>query len=391
MRSPTFLLLFATTTQLSAQWTIEPSVPNSNVPALHVHGEDLFVGTDPGVFHTADATVPFAETADLPITPDYVDAICTFNGRIFAGTGTQGVLSSADDGASWQAFSNGLNGLGGNSIRAFAVFDGALYCATLGNGTFKLVGETWQHFGTLQNQVAANVNMLRAVGDTLWAGGGGNGYIWYTNSGATDWTPVLVAPITSNSHNITDIIRVPGGLVIGTSYGVYHSEDGGATWSPSTGIGPAENIRFAQWGDTLFAARNTAYSRLYASTDHGLTWALRETLSLIYAVAVYDDRLYTGRIDGLWYRSNATTKITDPEVAGDFRLWPVPASSEIFLERGKKSPSTVTILDMQGRAVMQVPINGDRERIAVEALSAGLYVLQLDGVFGQGRQPFVVE
>lgn len=374
-----------------AQWTQELSVPASNVGSLFIEDGTLFAGTDSAVFSTTDVTLPLERSVTLPSTPDLVDAVCVYDGLLLAGTGTQGVYSSMDDGGSWQSFSNGLGGLGGTSLNSFALFGGELYCGTVGNGVFKLTGTIWQHFGTLQDQMAGNVQMLQVIGDTLWAGAGGNGYIWYFTAGDTDWTPLLVAPVDGDSHMITDIVRVPGALVVGSGYGIYRSTDNGATWGYMPGVGGAENIRLTQWGDTLFAARNTAYTRLYASTDNGLTWTLREALTLVYTMDVYADRLYTGRLDGLWYWGAGPTGIADGTPASDFRLYPVPATTEVIVERQDAGPAHVAVWDMEGRTVRSLSSGLQRIHVDLSGLASGTYTLMVDAEPGRTVRRLVVE
>lgn len=385
MRSIILSVVLLNAVAATAQWVREPSVPETNVPSIHL-GDHLYIGTDSAVYQGL-GTSALVRSSDLPSTPDFVDAVITFDGCLYAGTGTQGVFRSVDSGVTWQPFSDGLGGMGGMNIYAFAEFAGDLYCGTVGSGVFRLNGSTWQHFGTLQNQLAGNVVTLQVVGDTLWAGAGGNGYLWRVTAGDTDWTPILVAPVDGTEHMLSDIIKVPGGLVVGGNYGVYRSSDQGNSWTPVPGVGGAENIRLVYWGDTLFAARNTAFTRIYTSLDHGLTWTLREQLPLVFRIATHAGRLYTGRIDGLWYLEAGPTSIEEPLTTLEFRLYPVPTSTDVTVLGAWSGPADLQVLDAEGRLVHQQLVRNTEEHLALSMLPTGVYtVLMRAGTrVGQGR------
>ena len=72
------------------------------------------------------------------------------------------------------------------------------------------------------------------------------------------------------------------------------------------------------------------------------------------------------------------------EAASDFRIYPNPASNEIFLTWKDFQAERLEVIDHLGRVCITVPAAGSRGTLAVPmaSLASGLYVLQLTGPGG---------
>lgn len=62
------------------------------------------------------------------------------------------------------------------------------------------------------------------------------------------------------------------------------------------------------------------------------------------------ERLYAGRLDGLWYIEDPGTGMEE-QTDHPFLLYPNPASEVVHLRSPLEGPVTYTIHDMQGRIV----------------------------------------
>lgn len=386
------LTLGAVAPMARAQWERIEALPASDTPSLLVREGMLYAGTDSTVWRSPDGAA-WERGATLPNPGYFVDALFHDGSTLFAGTGGDGLYVSPIDGITWQYFSEGLAGIGSDYIADMAVFDNALWCATVGGGVFRRAGTAWEPFGALEEMNAGNVAMLRVIGDTLWAGAGGNGYLWRTWPGMDAFEPVQVAPVEWEMHAITDLVRMGGTLIAGGSYGVYRSVDGGDTWTwSSTGLPGGANIRFLVAADGLYALRNTASSRLYRSLDHGETWQLVEMLPFCYAIAAYEGRLYAGRTDGLWVRDLATAVGEEPIAADDaLRLFPNPAHGTVQLRLSFQGVAIIELIDAQGRTIRRERSVRETQVLDVAGCAPGAYVVRVLHASGTDERRLIVE
>jgi hypothetical protein len=69
---------------------------------------------------------------------------------------------------------------------------------------------------------------------------------------------------------------------------------------------------------------------------------------------------------------------TRAATAAAWRLYPNPASTVLYLERGDaRTPARVTVLDALGRCHWQGDMRGGQLRIPVLGLPAGLYMVRV--------------
>ena len=263
-------------------------------------------------------------------------------------------------------------------IKALVERDDDLYCGTVGAGVFRRTDGAWVSFDDLAGMNAGNVDMLTSIGDTLWAGAGGNGFIWRSLPGTSGFEAFQVAPFQSEVHLITDIVRRGAELLIGGTYGVYRSADGGATWTwSSTGFPTSGTVQFLEKGDTLYALRSTAASFLYRSLDNGYTWQMEESMPYCYAMRVSGDRMYAARLDGLWVRDAGPVGITPSPQADLVRVYPNPTSAGVTIELRGSAPATYRLLGVSGNVLLSGPLLEDRTELPITEFASGTYLLQV--------------
>ena len=398
---PMMLALCGASTAI-AQWAQVTGVPVADIPSLLIKGNTIYAATDSAVHISTDGGSGWTRSATLPGSPWFIDALTVFDGKIFAGTGGNGVFVSSNDGQAWSALSTGLSGPGSHHISSFAERNGVLYAGTGGAGVFRLVGSAWVPFGGLANNAAGSVWFLRTKGDTLIAGAGGSGWIWYAPAGATDWSGVQVAPLQGLEFLVTSLTEFGGALVVGSTYGIFRSTDNGASWIPSSsGLPAGRQISLVAGGGNLYAAAQSAATRFYTSSD-GMNWTFIEQTMFSYAQAVNGNRLYAARLDGLWYKTIPTSGTEEPEVL-PMRLelqqnYPNPFNpvTNIGFRIGEYGLVNLRIFDLLGREVAALV---DEERPAgtytasfdAAGLASGVYMYRLTaGGMSQTRRMMVV-
>jgi photosystem II stability/assembly factor-like uncharacterized protein len=144
---------------------------------------------------------------------------------------------------------------------------------------------------------ASFMGTMLVTGDTLTVGGQGR---VYQTTGTGRWTASAPVP---DGYEIATLLRADGRLFAGT-YRLYRSPDVGETGQPyDLNVGPIGRVRFARDGGPLVAlAAKPTGLHLFTSGDDGRSWRRVADQPDVQAfdVAVYDDRLYVARADGLW-------------------------------------------------------------------------------------------
>jgi photosystem II stability/assembly factor-like uncharacterized protein len=261
--------------------------------------------------------------------------------QVFAAT-NKGIWSSADEGASWQPASGGLN------TRSVAIYDlafdaadiGAFWTAT-GQGLFlRNADGSWQ---TSELPVEAHGSTIRAVATSASAPGtifaGTDRQLYKSADGGAFWqvsSSGMEPPILPNSEpqaaglglGITALAVHPADsarVYAGTTQGLFVSRDGGASWRSVP-----ELIQLKGWPayptvtqiaidptvpDTVYVAvrlsiGSSAQLEIFKSTDGGKRWSIpsRGGAGMRSPIGVafdFDapDILYGAAASGLW-RSN---------------------------------------------------------------------------------------
>ena len=196
----------------------------------------IFRSTDNGLNWSIDEFQSFSSATTM-----------TSNGNmIIAGTTHQtpsgllfGIFYSSDDGVTW----NGANfpGLNG-AVNTIIWSNDFFYAGTGTDGVYRSTndGRSWFRSGDL-----TNANLERLIADLNFIVGYGDGDVFLSSNGGTSWQP---APSPIAGLNVRNVISADGTLYAGTGLdllnftaGAYRSIDGGETWTKidSFGTGPA--------------------------------------------------------------------------------------------------------------------------------------------------------
>jgi len=163
---------------------------------------------------------------------------------------------------------------GSQVIKIITASNGDLLVSALNQGVWRLSLGVWTavntnlptlNTSTIANDTAGNVFLTTKAG------------IWKFNSSSNDWSYFTNG--IKNSQGRSMAFAQNGDLVVGTDNGMYHSPDGGNTWSHA---GLSDNpmmstILYSPDGRMFSGNTNGTASHIYISPDNGLTWALNET------------------------------------------------------------------------------------------------------------------
>jgi len=303
---------------LGLTWTRVEAVPAADVYSIQRHGTTLYAGSSDVVYIGADEGTTWTATASVNPAAAGVESVVPTGGALWAGTYGHGVYRSIDAGVNWQPVNTGLAGLGATHIIEMVESDGKLYAGTSGAGIFALDLATttqWTSFNAgYPVDTAGGVNDLVLHGTTLVAAAGANGFVYRFPAGATLWLEVAILPPIAPGLLSTDLVVSAGDLLVGTTNGVYRSEDGAQSWTfAGDGLSRGTSVLLASSGSVLFAGVDFDLNnhRLYRSGDRGATWQLiDEFLGVyLYGLEVAGDKLFAARTDGLWWTPLATTAL----------------------------------------------------------------------------------
>ena len=197
------------------------------VYALSARGTTLFASAD-DVYESADNGASWRALHAVSVPVNMV-SVGTAGGSIFVGPYAAGLLSSRDDGATWQptgltiGYVHQMLYTGVNLLVADAFGDGVSISPDLGT-TF-----TPANTG-LPNPANNSMQSLAIHGNVLFAGSGGNGVYTSTNGGAS-WAASNTGMITPLLVNAVQALLVNGNTIYaGTDQGVFSSTNDGASW-----------------------------------------------------------------------------------------------------------------------------------------------------------------
>jgi hypothetical protein len=170
-----------------------------------------------------------------------------------------------------------------------------IFAGTYSNGVSKSTdnGNSWLDAGLS----STDVRSLAAVGNNLFAGSPGLGVLISTNNaGVWNKTALYDKPVYSLAVN-------QNRLFAGTyTYGVFVTTNNGTTWS-QTSLNSGIVYTLAIYGDNIYAGTNTG---VFISTDNGASW-VQTSLNdkLVYSLAVNSGYIIAGTVsNGVYVSGN---------------------------------------------------------------------------------------
>ena len=240
----------------------------------------------------------WTQTGTYPASQTWVESFAASGTNIYAGTHTNGVFLSTNNGTNWTAVPTGLPV---SSIKySMAISGEKVFAGTDNNyGVYTSInnGAGWVQSGL----TGIAIKTILVSGTNIYVGTSGYGIYLSANNGA-GWNPINTG--LSNMY-VTSFASIGSNLFAGTlggtNYGVFLSTDNGATWVRQANGGlPNLNITaLAAVGSSLFAGTST--SGIYRSTDNGVNWATVNaglTVNNINALLVSGSNLFAATYGG---------------------------------------------------------------------------------------------
>ncbi len=216
--------------------------------------------------------------------------------KIFAGTYSNGVYLSTNNGTNWTQTS-----LNNRDIRALAIIGNNVIAGTMNYGIYFSTnnGANW----TQSNLVTEDVRTLAVSGNNVFAGTDHTGVYISTNNGSS-WTQTSMNNITVNSLFISGNYILAGAGVGG--WGVFLSVNNGNSWTLIGDLNVAIYSVSAS-GNYIYAGTPGACS-MRLSPNFGISWT-ETTLDhgTVYAIAVSGNNVFAGCYNGPYVSNNNGT------------------------------------------------------------------------------------
>jgi photosystem II stability/assembly factor-like uncharacterized protein len=370
--------------------------------SLATDGSTVVAGTHDGsVFHSTDNGMTWSNISiDLP-HQSYITSLLFRNGSILAAM-SGGVYRTSDIGASWTA---GNTGLTETSVTALAANDTYIFAATSKNaGVFRSSddGASWTKI--LTGLTYPYVGALAVNGSTIIATTALDGVLRSTDNG-DHWTTI--------STGLTDLdvsaIAMSGAtIVLANSDGIHYSSNSGAEWIKSqVNISSTVIVKsMITSGPDFYTSTNDG--RIMRSSDNGVTWTdIEEGLSnnIIIVIAAGSTDLFVGTGGrGVWRRSlsqmpSSTERgLLTERFSNAVQIHPNPVvfSGMICYRLNERASVSITIYDPLGHIVAHPVVDVMQEvgehqiPLPTDDLAAGVYLCSVNAGGVERTVRFVV-
>ena len=214
-----------------------------------------------------------------------IESLAAINGNIYAGTATDGIYVSTDNGLSWSTANAGIES---QDITVIKNGQGYLFAGTFGKGVLRSSdeGQTWLPPSNYNNLFVTSI----VVTDTyVFAGTNSDGVYRSSDSGET-WTQLFgIYGILSMGSTNEKIFAATYGYTFVTT-------DNGDNWSNVSSLEGAAPWSFFSSGDTIIAG---CVNEIYRSTNGGNAFyeyslGLPYTITNVYSLTSAGTDLFAG-------------------------------------------------------------------------------------------------
>ena len=266
-------------------WTFINTTLPTDVRAIAVMGNSLFIATVSGIYRSDDNGITWVnKSAGFPAgTSLYMTTLAATGTTIFAAIQVSTpitLIRSTDNGETWTLQTSGLTCGGINTILATetAVFTGG---GSNKKGVFRSTnnGDTWQQVkngmyyyqsGTPNYAYAPNINALGFNGTDLYTGTLNSQGVWKTSDNGDNW--VLTNTSTRSNATYSSVVGDGSTVYAGTgTNGILRSTDNGANWiSSNNGIDVYGEVRslMVSAGSVLAGTK----AGIYRTANSGADW-----------------------------------------------------------------------------------------------------------------------
>ena len=378
--------------QSFAQWQKVDVITSPYVYSALFDGDDYFVGGD-SLYISRDRGSTW-QSSTLNGQTIEITALFKYDNKIFAGTYGSGVFVSTNNGISWQSYNSGLSSYALYAEKFVSSGDTIFY-ATDAGGVYYLPNSTnhWQSYNqNLPSNIAWTINDLVVTNNNLIASAGGSGFYYLRPKGSPEWIEKRIQT-PQGIYTTPNAFLSTGDIVFsGSRFGIYRSLDEGNTFD-SVGISAMDMsvVSFARDKNRIYAGYTRSSGNdffVWYSDDFGDSWNIFDhQFQFLLHLYIYDNKIWVGTNDGLWYKELETTSIEPIEQPNAFNLFqnypnPFNPQTKISWQLAKSGWQTLIVYDILGNEIAKL-MNEERPAGSYEvffnasSLASGMYFYKL--------------
>ena len=386
-----YIIIFFSS-QIFAQWNKIEEITSPFVYSAIFDGDDYFVGGD-SLYISRDrgstwqASAPTGQTIELT-------AILKFGDIIYLGTYGSGVYISSNNGDSWLPFNSGLGSYAEFAKKFVSSGDTIIY-ATDGGGVYILIpgSNSWQQYNeNLPSNIAWTTNDIVVTNTNIILSSGASGFYHFRPKGSSQWIEGWIQTPRGTYTTPNALLAIGNIVFSGSRAGIYRSLDNGVTWD-SVGISalPLDAVSFAMDKNRIYAGYTRSSGNdffVWYSDDFGNSWNVFDhQFQFLLHLYIYDNKIWAGTNDGLWYKELETTSLEPIEQPNNFNLsqnYPNPfnPSTKISWQSPITGHQSLKVYDVLGNVITTLV---DEERPAgkydtsfnASGLASGIYFYRI--------------
>lgn len=365
-----------------AQWIKVSVIPAQKIVSLTVFHDTLLAASGQNlIYRTTDA----GNTWDsLMVSNDAIDIITVkiIEHKIYAGTFSHGIYTSADHGLTWQ-----------HRASNFAISDikeagTVLYAATLGEGilVYDQPSGNWLPFNNSLPSYSVNVNGIIGTDHSLIAAAGANGTFYRYNFSANNWEEEFYYGLLKPGLMIDKIINSGDTIFVVSGNRIIRSNNDGISWSDdNTGTPDGYARTISSGSKNYYVITNIPFGGTWLQQRSkllgtGTTWAADEEFQpdgFAYDILEFQNRLFLARADGLYVKDLLSGIEDPPNGNANVELFLNPSFGNAVTVKSDKAIGKIDIYSCSGERMYASIINRN-EFTFHPNLPAGIYFVHLN-------------
>ena len=357
----------------TAQWqNVSTGMGNKTVYSLYNNSSNIYAGTSTnGLFLSSNNGSSWNPAGVNYFNITY--AVTEFGGYLYAAC-ELGVWRTSNNGAYWSYTS-----LNNTTMYSLASNQSRVFVGSHNSGLFYSSGGTGWFISSLN---ATSIKALAINGDFIVAGCGNSAGVYISSNNGNTWTSTAL-----NNKTIYSLAMNGSNIFAGTGSGVYYSNDNGTTWTHSS-LNNELVYSLAVNGNNVFAG--TELHGVFVSSNNGVSWVQKnEGLGniTIHSLRIINNFIFAGAsVNGVYKRPIGDLvgiPVSSNQIPNEFSLsqnYPNPfnPSTKISFSIPKSELVNLTVYDITGKetaALVNRQMNAGIYEVTFNAsgLSSGVY------------------
>ncbi|MFC2092581.1 hypothetical protein ACFLSV_01650 [Bacteroidota bacterium] len=348
------ITLFLIVSFANAQWVQMSNGmgTNKNVWSLATSGDNIFAGTNSGVYISTNNGVNWSLTS---LNNQSGNVLLINGNNIYTGT-YNGVFNSTNNGQNWEQI-----GLENRSIWALTIHGNNIFAGTdFGHGVYRSTNNRLSWTQTSLGDINF-ISSLVMSGNNVFAGDWALNSVFLSSDTGNTWTQISLG---GTPTEVVLCLAVKGNFMFAgvDNGGVFRSSNSGFNWA-QTSLSMGGVTSFAIKDNYIFAS-DFLFGEVYLSSNNGTSWELKnQGLSSqidVWSLTTTSQYVFAGTDSSVWRRSFTEIigiqKISEL-VPSSFSLsqnYPNPFNpvTKIRFELPKSSFVKLIVYDILGREVV---------------------------------------